>query len=247
MPSRREKRRDKLEDRLFDVIRDSHSQVRGFTLCLQPADAKYLKEKYSEYTYKFQPAPFQKDRVLHRIRDAIVELKGHPEHGVLMCNHNIRVAHSTDAPPLWLIGSATNDVKFYTFFQDEQEFPATAPVSIIPPEGPLTLDKIHVREGGKWVSLKEWLIKLADDSILDKRNASSIDYFWRKRSGKVFRLMDLPVELRLMIFERIVAPGGEVYPLSKMKVDGRPRDETEDERKNSYITLGLGYHAIFDI
>jgi hypothetical protein len=35
---------------------------------------------------------------------------------------------------------------------------------------------IRVRIDGKSVPVKEWLIRLADDSILKKRNASTIDY-----------------------------------------------------------------------
>ena len=238
---RRQERRDKLESRLASARRGKHGQTRGFTLCLQPADSEFLKDKW-EYSYKFEPAPSQNDPIIRRIRQAIKELNGNSEYGVLMCNHNIRVVPSTVAPPIWPPHASDSEVKFYTFFQDEQEFPATAPVSVIPREGPLISDKIHVRQSGKWIPLKDWLVQLADESILSKRNASSIDYFWHKRNGRTFRLMDLPAELRLMVFERVIAPSGEVYPLNKVYKSGNePSHYTAFDRENSHITLGIGY------
>lgn len=204
-------RRDKLIVRLSHATTDDHSHVRTFTLSLQRVDASFLYDRY-EYTYKFKPAPRQDDPVIKCIRKAITQCNDDPEHGVRMYNHNIRVQPSTSAPPIWPPSASDEDleIKFYTFFQDAQEFPATVPVSSIPREGPLTVDKIHVRQGDKWVPIKKWLLELGDDSIFRKRSASAINGIWVKRNPKKFRLMDLPVEIRSEIFERVIVPKGEI-------------------------------------
>jgi hypothetical protein len=244
MPGYRD-RRDKSKDRLADVPFGKHGSPRRFTLCIQPADSAYLKDR-TDYTYRFRFARPQKDPVIRQIRDGIIKLKQDPDHGILMCNHNIQVFPSTESPVIWPLifthGADGTDVKFYTFCQDPQEFPATVPVSIISREGPLSANVIHVRVGGKWVPVKEWLVQLADSSILGKRNTSPITFFWHKRNGKTFRLMDLPVELQLMIFERVIAPSDEVYPLNKAflsTLDWAATTQTTQE--NLYITLGCGY------
>jgi hypothetical protein len=234
---------EKLEYRLSDVACGTHNQVCSFTLCLQPADTEYLKDEY-QYTYKFKPAPSRDDPVIGCIREAITQLNGDPEPGIRMCNHNFRVRASATAPTIWPPSLTNGDVKFYTFLQDEQEFPLTAPVSVFPREGPLTVDTVFVREGGNWISIKDWLLKIGDDSILQKRSACSIEYFWRKRDPNKFRLMDLPTGLRLMILERVIAPEGEIYPLSKaLKAQRRP-DLTTAGRQNAHLSLSIGYDVI---
>jgi hypothetical protein len=136
-----------------------------------------------------------------------------------MCYTNIIVVPSTTASPIWPPNDRNdNDMKFYTFFQHEEEFPPTLPVSIIPRGGPLTIDKFHVRKGGKWTPVTEWMIQLADSRILETRSVSSATYYWFKRNGKIFRLMDLPVELQLLIFARVIAASGDVYPLQGVEV-----------------------------
>jgi hypothetical protein len=161
-----------------------------------------------------------------------------------MSNVNIRLAPSTSKPPIWP-PNATDDnkVKLYTFFQDEHEFPATVAVRISPRQGPLTMEKVQVRETRRWTPIKEWLVKLADSSILWKRNTSSITYFVNKRSGRTFRLMDLPTELRLMVLERALVAGTEVYPLSMVHQRKWGSDIPMQERQASHLTLGLGYDS----
>jgi hypothetical protein len=90
--------------------------------------------------------------------------------------------------------------------------------------------------------VQQWLVQLADDSILAKRSTSSITYFWHKRGAKHFRLMGLSVELRLMIFERMIAPSGEIYPLNKAFLSAGHRTLiAQSTHEYSYITLGSGY------
>jgi hypothetical protein len=134
MPRHRE-RREKFKVRLSQLPYEKHGLPRAFTVRLQPADSTYLEDRI-EYTYKFHPARPQQDLVLRQIRDAITKLNQDPDHGMLMCNHNIQVFPSTGSPPIWPPKFINNDdIKFYTFCQDMQEFPATVPVSVIPERG----------------------------------------------------------------------------------------------------------------
>jgi hypothetical protein len=216
-------------------------QPRFFTTLLQSPNRDFLEDR-RVYTYKFQPARRQNDPIIRLIYQAIASLNQHPDYGYLMCNSNIRVFPSTNAPPIWPPNKAnSNDVKLYTFCQDDKEFPATAPVSVIPRELPPTVDKVHVRQGGEWIPLIEWMLQLADTGILIKRSIAQSTYLWHRRSKQQFRLMDLPVELRLLIFERIIAPTGEVYPLSQANHFGSLEYTTQQQRKNAHIILGLGY------
>jgi hypothetical protein len=98
-----------------------------------------------------------------------------------------------------------------------------------------------------WVPVKEWLIRLADESILERRKVSTIGYIWRKPSSKCFRLMDLPSEPRLMIFEYVVAPEGEVYPVNSVQVSKYFPNTTVAEREQCHVILGIGYKPMEDI
>lgn len=234
----RHKHSEKLEHRLWRLY---DSQARRFTIRLQPPDYSYLKDRFT-YTYSFQPALPQSDPVIQQIRTVIREMNEHPEYGLVMCNNNIRVKPSTSAPPIWpRNANDDNDVKFYTFFQDDEEFPATAPVSVIPRTGKLTINKIHVRENGRWIPIREWLLQLADHDLPRRRGAQTATSLWSKRSKKTFRLMDLPIELRRIIFEYAIAPTDEVYPLSKVWEKSWSANTTLEECANAHITLGIGY------
>lgn len=68
-------------------------------------------------------------------------------------------------------------------------------MSVTPRNGPLGGDKLHFREGGKWILIRAWLIELADDSILYKRTPAGVKHFWYKRGRKGLHLLDLPPEL----------------------------------------------------
>jgi hypothetical protein len=241
MSLRHRNRREKLRDRLDIVLYATDGLPRIFTVYLQPADSAYL-EDCTEYKYNFRPTRSQNDPVLRQIRNLIIKLNRHPEHHILMCNHNIKVFPSTESAPLWpLTSNNDNNVKFYTFCQDFQEFPATVPVSLISHKDSLNDVSIQVRMGGKWVVWSEWLVQLADDSILDKRSISPVTYLWNKRVGNKFRLMALPVELRHMIFEHVIAPTDEMYPLRQIFHDEWRIDVTQLQREQSHITLGIGY------
>ncbi|KAI8931803.1 hypothetical protein NX059_011440 [Plenodomus lindquistii] len=214
------------------------SAQRYFTLRLQPPNPEHLRERFFPYEFVAPRSQQQQDPVLRLIRDTIFTLNETPEHGLLMWNNNIRVVPSTTAPPIWPPNATnTNDVKFYTFTQDNTEFPPTLPVSIIPRTGALTADKLHVRKAGAWIPLFKFLLDLADPNILHRRGLKSSSYFWYKRTKKTFRLMDLPTELRLQIFEYAMAPMGEIYPLNK----ACKQFTLDQDFTRHHITPGIGY------
>ncbi|KAH7074220.1 hypothetical protein FB567DRAFT_553697 [Paraphoma chrysanthemicola] len=244
MPRRGEKP-DRLEERLYDAKHGRGSLARRLTLLLQPVDESNPRSRYDN-RYEFQSAPYQQDPVAKCIRAGIRKLNGDPERYVIMSNVNIRIAAFTSKAPIWPPNAEdSNRIKLYTFFQDEHEFLATVTICVQPRQGPLTLDKIHVREARRWTPIEQWLVKLADPAILKKRSTSSITYFVNRRSGRVFRLMDLPVELRLAIFELVISPSGEVYPINM--VFRRPWSPgtiiSKQEREKNTLSLGFGYNS----
>ncbi|KAI8931804.1 hypothetical protein NX059_011441 [Plenodomus lindquistii] len=205
---------EQLRHRLAHVKTSRTSYARLFTMRLQPPDYNHIRDR--EYVYRFKSSAPQRDPVIRLIRETILELNETPEHGLIMCNANIHVAPTTSAPPICTLNAqGTNDIKFYTFSQDKKEFPATVPVALIPPTRSLTAASLHVRSACSWVSLSTWLLDLADPKLLQDRGTESSTYFWRKRSKKPFRLLDLSAELRSMIFEFVLAPTGIVYPISQ--------------------------------
>ncbi|CBX96265.1 predicted protein [Plenodomus lingam JN3] len=242
MNSGRERKQEQLRFRLRYIRFETCSQARHFSICIQPPDYNYFRDR--KYIYKFKAAPRQQDPVLKLIRQAIHKLNESSEHGLLMCNANIKAVPSTSAPPLWPLNGDPDTVKFYTFFQDEQEFPATVPISLIPKSGPLTADKLHVRRAGIWVPLSTWLVGLADPNLMRIRGIDSSNYFWRKRSKATFRLLDLPAEIRLMIFELAFGPSKSIYPLTRdcTSLSGQQTRYTLCQDFSSQpIMLGFGY------
>lgn len=60
--------------------------------------------------------------------------------------------------------------------------------------------------------------------------------------NQVFRLMDLPKELRLRILEMAIAPDGEIYPLNTAL---RYTRVSLFERKISHVVMGIGYSKTY--
>lgn len=187
-------RREKLQDRINRLNGDGNMSSRLFTLALQPADPDFMKLREGYY-YRFKGAPQQQDPLIKAISEAIKELCADQTHGILMSNTNVRVKPSTTAPPIWPPNEQYPGyvAKFYTFVQDRTEFPATVPVSVRPHDAraPLTTKKLHVRVGGAWIPLKQWLVTLVEPSLLSRHNTTAVTLNWWKRNGRVFRLMNL--------------------------------------------------------
>jgi len=122
-------RRDQLRHR---VPSRNHDYSRWLTTQFQPPDWRYERD-HDFYTYRFIPPRHQHDPVLRRINETIRELMHGHKHGIAMCNTNFRVFQTTDSPNIFP-PSGFEDTKLYTFIQDHEGFPATAPVYIIPPK-----------------------------------------------------------------------------------------------------------------
>lgn len=136
-----------------------------------------------------------------------------------------------------------------------EEFPATVTIRHYPYICPVESKKLLVQHGDQWIPITEWLVELANKSYFDRRNAASDICFWYNRGEKAFRLLDLPPEIRLAIYEDVIAPQGEVFPLSKatkppfIKYDTGDRfgryveypEATMSECENARVTLGIGY------
>ncbi|ORY07662.1 hypothetical protein BCR34DRAFT_590219 [Clohesyomyces aquaticus] len=86
-------------------------------------------------------------------------------------------------------------------------------------------------------ALKEWLLYLLDGDILlwgdRKRRLQQIGW---QRNGKVFRILDLPPELRLAMYELIP---GLVYPLTQITSPGAQPHDTR--RSQAPLVLGIGW------
>jgi hypothetical protein len=131
-----------------------------------------------------------------------------------MSFNEFNVVPTTSSPAIWPPELAFGaDVKFYTFSMKGVEVPASVPVSISPgTKGPLTVNMIRVRVGGQWRPVKDWLLEIADDEVLEKRGVGLATQQWWARNGKKFR-ETLPVELRLIVWEYVV--GGEGWTLGE--------------------------------
>ncbi|KAF2866943.1 hypothetical protein BDV95DRAFT_503826 [Massariosphaeria phaeospora] len=216
-----------------------------FTLMIQPPKSEDDWDEYKtslfgaredEYTYKFNYPPQEKDLVIRTINRAIKELN---RASCDFANAGIKVISTLETPPIWPQDpcSPSSSVKFYTFSQKGQEFPLTLPVTVAPLFGPLSCDTIYVRIHRKWKPLKEWLLSIALPHNYSPEVA--MRRCW-DRSGMVFPLMELPPELRNIIYEYALGP--EVYPLSRLSRMTRNDSFTDDEaRRGAEIVFGIGY------
>jgi len=180
---------------------------------LQPVSPGKLDTRQSNYRYKFQGVEQkQHDPVLGTIIKGIKKLN---QNHIGIADLNIRVLASTNSPPIWPSQSclSAHDIKFYTLFINNEEFPSTMPVRIIPRTAPLTMEKIWVRVNHKWQPISEWLLE--NQSKRHEQGgwpALQAQYNWWYKNGKTFPFLELPKELRLVIYEHLV--GHEIYPLS---------------------------------
>lgn len=235
-------RRDQLEERARSA---TDNLPRKFTLRIQPLHPDNLRPRYVDY--EFEPAPRQNDPVIRTIIRTIRQLQNDPVHGFLVSNNGVRVVPTTRAPPIWpprsTLDAGESDIKFYTFLQDGKEFPATVPVSVSPRTGPLVPENLFVRTMGKWTPLKDWLLELADDDMIRRRSSGRAAQIWWKRNGIIAPLMKLPVELRLQIFEYVIAPQGEIYPISLIRYDDYNDNGSKENRAQAHVIMGICYNS----
>lgn len=181
------------------------------------------------YRYKYVPIPQQDDPVARVIISISKALK---RENCDFANVSIKVWGTTSAPPIWPPQACPpgHSVKFYTFTQEAQEFPLTVPITIVPAFGPLSPDTLYVYLGNSkvWTPLKEWLPTIPDLNPICARTPPEMTRIWRTRNGRTFCLMDLPSELRAIIFEYTLGP--EIYPLSKVPVRLQERSANAQRR-----------------
>ncbi|KAF2110603.1 hypothetical protein BDV96DRAFT_603691 [Lophiotrema nucula] len=218
------------------------SQARLRTLSFQPEHTEKSTWRHKGYKYEFVDPPRQRDPIMPLLIKAIRELCQDQRHGILVSNTNIRVTPTTSHLPFWPPSRAGpgNFSKCYTFKQDWQQFPATVEISGHTSDWsqPLTADKLIAKFGNKWIPIKEWLLLLPDPTILKKRSPMMVSLKWWQRNGKTFPLMELPSEIRLIIFE--YALGGELYPLPTIWREGYYYSDDLESKQQAPISMGIG-------
>jgi hypothetical protein len=144
----RHERWDRVEIRLYRVKHGEHSHTGCYSV--YPARRLGLSQDRESNIYEFQAAAFRDDPVhRHSVTD-VRNPKHDAKFGMLMCNYNVCVVPSTDAPLIWPLNSSHNsNVKFFTFIQDVKECPTILPVSVISRESPLSIDNVHIRNRGQ--------------------------------------------------------------------------------------------------
>ncbi|KAH3984787.1 hypothetical protein HBI26_061390 [Parastagonospora nodorum] len=191
---------------------------RYMTVALQPPPDDKLKTRGK---YKFQPPPSQFDPVIRQIIRIIREL-GHQDIG--FASANIRVHNSNETAPFWPINPyyPYYDAKLYTFLMDDipyrEEFPITAQVCVHTLTGRLHKDAVYIKIGKDWLEMRKWLIskRHAQEDLVGKIGFGAQRKWW-KLNGKRFRLLDLPSEIRNMVYG--YALGKEVHPMPLYEPD----------------------------
>ncbi|KAF2130386.1 hypothetical protein P153DRAFT_356163 [Dothidotthia symphoricarpi CBS 119687] len=193
----------------------------------------------TKYKYNFKPAPFQHDEIIRHIKLAVRDLN---RHNILIANMNFRIVPTNNSPPFWPPSTAfpQYDTKMYTFLDDYNEFPATAWISLVPRMAGLSADALHAKIGSTWMPLKTWLLSMqSPTSRLDGERGFKAQRKWWRLNGQKFRLLDLPAEVRMLVFEHAFGP--RLYPLSTVSAHDA---FDESARQNAAVKLGLGrYNA----
>ncbi|PSN73389.1 hypothetical protein BS50DRAFT_653864 [Corynespora cassiicola Philippines] len=180
---------------------------RQFPLLLQPPPKESGNWKYYQYRYKYTFAKRQHDEVLILIRKTIKEACASD---INFANIGLVAASATDCPPIWPPVPGSSEIKFYIFKEEGIEFPQAVPIKLIPSgNNVLRVEQIHVRIGGRWQPLKQYLKSFRKAR---KHNPTEVErqQIWWDRNGKNFSLLKLPAEIRNLIY--IHTLGGSIYP-----------------------------------
>ncbi|KAF2110718.1 hypothetical protein BDV96DRAFT_603786 [Lophiotrema nucula] len=162
-----------------------------------------------DYRYKFNPPPRQKDRVISLIIKVMNDLA---KTDMYFAASSIRVWNADETQPLWpprpgYWKTSKRQTKLYVFKESYEEFPMTVPISVKRGPGGLSIERIQVKpeRKGPWMDLEAWLrsLPVQDNSIYAQTK-------WWKRTGKTFKFMELPEELRWIIYRHIL--GCYIYP-----------------------------------
>jgi hypothetical protein len=199
-------------------------------VCPPPKDKLNYRGKYKLEDCPDYPGQ-QRDPVIRTIIDLIRQLS---KEDIGVAAAGIRVWALTNAPPLWPITPASNrPVKFYAFKAYYGEFPISVPISLIQGCDNLNVDSILVRVKGRWELLRKWLLDLPDRKFLLDHGGPGVlirtQQSWWAMNGKIFPLMELPIEVRMLVFQHIMG--------SKMYLD------TKTVNGQEYVTRALEHQA----
>ncbi|KAF2003678.1 hypothetical protein P154DRAFT_572866 [Amniculicola lignicola CBS 123094] len=214
---------------------------RRFTTMLDfPVSHSRKSRGRTERNYYYCP-PSQQDPVLQIIKRTIRDLA---KIDIAVAGADLRVAHRTSSPPIWPPSAEGNEVKFYTFKEFYEDVPLTVPVIIHAQTNSrkLTDDMIYIRIRGVNVPLVQFLQNLpAREWLLQGRQGTKSQQKWWRENGAPFRLMDLPPELRLIIYKHALGP---IYPRTQYYAADSLSDP--DHRSHARLTFGNGYNTRLD-
>ncbi|KAF2657871.1 hypothetical protein K491DRAFT_756472 [Lophiostoma macrostomum CBS 122681] len=204
------------------IVMCSDDISRKFVLMLHPPTRDKLSAWKGMYKYNLDDCPTlpvrQKDPVIALVIRTIRELA---EQDICVAAAGIRVWPLTKGPSLWppTLQNSLCPVKLYAFGVLYDEVPMTVPVSLLDRGAPLTADNVHVRIMGERQPLIQWLLQVPDSSMLlgSKRAAMISQRLWWSRNRKVFPLMELPAEVRAVLYRHIL--GSYIYPSLQSDAD----------------------------
>ncbi|KAF2866940.1 hypothetical protein BDV95DRAFT_611232 [Massariosphaeria phaeospora] len=157
---------------------------------------------------------------------------------------NYGAVPTNEARPTWPVDSHSHpeyDVKMYTFLDDFNDFPATVGVSVSSRASTLpdqTADAIFVNADHKWMLMREWLLSMPYfRTMTTGLPGPEAQRKWWALNGLTFRFMELPSELRLVIYEYVL--GEELYPLPIARTV-YPDSYQHSLDETARVTLGLG-------
>ena len=194
-----------------DPIADS---IRDFVDKERASNFHFMGERWHGYTT---------DEVFHLAAGSIAEIEP-------ICkrkNYDL-------ASHLASIGETT--VRFYTFRRVISKLAETLPVRLLPSRSASSSDEIRIDDiqvldwinGGSWLDLREWMRKeytwdLTYDWKKDRQGCIDEMSVWWNSNGKSFRILDLALELRELLYVAII--GTVIFP----------KITTTDPWKNSAI------------
>ena len=210
-----------LQTRLKKLAQDGDPS-RNFTVKMYPPPENKMFTSHRDYRYTLNGPPRQmNDALIRMVIKAIRELsKDH----MLFAATRIWPHNLDETLPIWP-GHAGGAVKLYAFTQSFEEFPMATEIRVARGTTTLTTDNVQIRKKWKgkgadrepWTELKRWLLELPIPAQIthgtDNRGIPRVilaQQLWWSKRGKSFRLMSLPIEIRLIIFQH--ALGENIYP-----------------------------------
>jgi hypothetical protein len=131
----------------------------------------------------------------------------------------LRIFNLTLSPPLWPLPLPELSTKLYAVKEQYGEFPMAIEVTLVKNCQLLNVQSILVRKKDDLnsplptkgcMSLTAWLPTLADPKHCIGDAGWHTQQAWWDKNGQKFRIMNLPAEIRLEIFQQVLC--GNIYP-----------------------------------